>query len=92
MKILRWVAILEGTSYLLLLGICMPLKYIFDIPEPTYPVGLAHGVLFVAYCVLITLYSLKVKWGLKNTILALGASLLPLAPFFVEKKLLSSAD
>lgn len=92
MKLLRWVAILEGTSYLLLLGICMPLKYIFDIPEPTYPVGLAHGVLFVAYCVLITAYSFKAKWGVKNTILALGASLLPVAPFIVEKKLLRSAD
>ena len=88
MKILRWVAILEGSSYLILLGICMPLKYIFDIPEPTYPVGLAHGVLFVAYCLLIFFHALKANWTFKTTALALGASLLPIAPFIVEKKLL----
>lgn len=88
MKLLRWVAILEGTSYILLLGFCMPLKYIFDIPEPTYPLGLAHGVLFVAYCGLIIIYAPQAKWGIKNTLLALIASLLPIAPFIVEKKLL----
>ncbi len=88
MKLFRWVAILEGTSYLLLLGICMPLKYIFDIPEPTYPVGLAHGVLFVAYCGLVVIWATKLKWSFGQTILALGASLLPIAPFIVERKLL----
>lgn len=92
MKLIRWIAILEGISYLLLLGICMPLKYIWGIPEPTYPVGLAHGVLFVAYCTMVLYAAWKLKWGLRNTGLALFASLLPIAPFIVEKKLLRQAD
>lgn len=92
MKLFRWIAILEGISYLLLLGICMPLKYIWNIPEPTYPVGLAHGVLFVAYCSMVVYVAWKFKWSIKNTGLALFASLLPIAPFIVEKKLLRQAD
>ena len=88
MKLFRWIAILEGISYLVLLGICMPLKYIFDIPEPTYPVGLAHGILFVAYCSLVVLWAYRLKWPVKQTFFALGASLLPIAPFIVERKLL----
>ena len=88
MKVLRWVAVLEGVSYLLLLGVCMPLKYGFDTPAPTYPAGMAHGILFVVYCTLILIYAPRAKWGIKNTFLALLASLLPFAPFIVEKKLL----
>jgi len=92
MKIFRLIAILEGISYLLLLGICVPLKYVFGIPEPTYPVGLAHGVLFVMYCTMVVYVAFQQKWTLKNTFLALFASLLPVAPFYVEKKLLRQAE
>ena len=36
-------------SYLMLFGVTMPLKYVFDMPLPNYIVGMAHGFLFVAY-------------------------------------------
>lgn len=87
-KALSILAILEGISYLLLLGVCMPLKYIFGIPEPTYPVGLAHGVLFVAYCAMVVFVAISMKWKAKTTLTALAASLLPFAPFVVEKRIL----
>ena len=45
LKILSILGVLEGISYLLLLGVCMPLKYGFDMPEPTSIIGMAHGVL-----------------------------------------------
>jgi integral membrane protein len=47
---LRIVAFLEGVSYLVLLGIAMPLKYIAGIPQAVRVVGMAHGVLFVLVC------------------------------------------
>ena len=50
---LRIVGFLEGISYLALLGVCMPLKYIWGIPEATAVVGMAHGILFIIYCVLV---------------------------------------
>lgn len=87
-KALSILAVLEGISYLLLLGICMPLKYIFNIPEPTYPVGLAHGVLFVAYCGMVVIVSIQDNWRIKTTFFALAASLLPFAPFYVDRKIL----
>lgn len=89
-KTLRLLAILEGISYLLLLGICMPLKYWLNVPEPTYPVGLAHGILFVLYCSFVMFVAKKETWSMDKTFLALIASLLPFGTFVVEKKLFPS--
>lgn len=87
LKFLRLLALLEGISYLLLMGICMPLKYIFDIPGPTYPVGLAHGVLFVAYCIWVLIVTLQKKWSFGTMMLAGVASLLPFGTFVADKKI-----
>lgn len=84
---LRVVGVLEGISYLLLLGICMPLKYIFDMPEFTRPVGMAHGVLFVGYCILVLIVGYQKKWSLSNIFWALIASLLPFGTFVADKKI-----
>ena len=45
----KWVARAEGISFLVLLFAAMPLKYIWDDPSWVRVVGMAHGVLFVAY-------------------------------------------
>lgn len=45
-RILRIVALIEGVSFLVLLGIGMPLKYLADIPAAVRITGWAHGVLF----------------------------------------------
>ncbi len=84
---LRLLAILEGISYLLLLGVCMPLKYVWKIPEPTYPVGMAHGVLFVAYCVWVIVVAVERKWSLVKISWALLASLLPFGTFVADAKI-----
>jgi len=86
LKILRILAVVEGISYLLLLGICVPLKYVFDIPEPTRPVGMAHGILFVAYCLWVIIVAKQKQWSIGITFLSLIASLLPFATFVAEKK------
>ncbi len=91
LKTLRLLAVLEGISYLLLVGICMPLKYLFDIPEPTYPVGLAHGVLFVAYCIMVLVVTLQYKWSFKTMLLAGIASLLPFGTFVADKRIFAPA-
>ena len=92
LKFLRLLALLEGISYLLLIGICMPLKYIFDIPEPTYPVGLAHGVLFVAYCVWVLIVTREKKWPFTTMFLAGIASLLPFGTFVADAKIFIPAQ
>ena len=62
---LRLIGFLEGTSFLLLMGIAMPLKYIWEIPAATIGIGYAHGVLFVAYCILVIPAKIEFKWNLK---------------------------
>lgn len=85
---LRLLAIIEGVSYLMLFGITMPLKYIGDIGGPNQFVGMAHGVLFIMYCLWVVFYANKKNWPIMKTLLALGASLLPFATFVVDRKYL----
>ncbi|MFK7972656.1 MAG: DUF3817 domain-containing protein [Bacteroidia bacterium] len=88
---LRIVAFLEGISYLVLLGIAMPLKYMADKPEAVQIVGMAHGVLFVAYCLLLVIVAVGYKWGFKKVALAFLASLVPFGTFWADAKLFKPA-
>jgi integral membrane protein len=77
----------EGISYLLLLGIAMPLKYFFHYPVAVTVVGWAHGVLFVGYMLLLCLCWLKCRWSFGRVVFYFVAALLPIVPFIVERKL-----
>lgn len=81
------VAFWEGISYVLLLGIAMPLKYVFDYPFAVKIVGWAHGVLFVAYGILLLLCWIKCQWKISRVAFYFIAALLPILPFFVEQRL-----
>jgi integral membrane protein len=86
LKILRVVAILEGISYLLLF-ITMPLKRLYAMPAPNYIVGMAHGVLFISYVLLVFIASRQQKWSLKTQFYAYIASLIPFGTFVADKKI-----
>jgi integral membrane protein len=47
---LRAIGFVEGVSFLVLLGIAMPLKYAAGRPGAVLVVGWAHGILFLLYC------------------------------------------
>lgn len=85
---LKFAAIAEGISYLLLLGVTMPLKYWMDIPEPNMLVGYAHGLLFIWYIALVLVVAYRYQWPILSTLIALAASLLPFATFYVETRML----
>lgn len=84
---LRILGFLEGVSYLMLFGISMPLKYAMDMPGPNKVIGMAHGLLFVLYCLYVVMAKFEYKWGAKRTFLALLASLVPFGTFWADKKL-----
>jgi integral membrane protein len=63
----------------------MPLKYIFNIPEFVRPVGSVHGVLFVAFMLLLALMFFKVKLSFKNSVFAFLLSLVPFGTFFLKR-------
>jgi integral membrane protein len=81
------VALIEGISYVVLLGIAMPLKYIFEFPMAVKMVGWAHGILFMLYMLLLLLCWIEYKWSLGRVVFYFVAALLPIVPFFVERKL-----
>jgi integral membrane protein len=82
----RLVAFLEGCSYLLL-AVTMPLKYNLGMKLPNYIVGMAHGVLFILYVVLLVQVSALYKWSFKKMALSFIAALLPFGTFWAAKKL-----
>lgn len=83
---LRIVAFIEGCSYLLL-GLTMILKYKFSMPQPNYIVGLAHGILFVLYVILLLQVSFLHRWNVLKIFLAFLASLIPFGTFYADKVL-----
>ncbi len=86
--ITKWFLIIgkiEGYSYLLLLFIAMPLKYLYSTPEYVRPMGSIHGALFVAFMILLALMFFKVKLSFKNACLAFLLSLVPFGTFFLKK-------
>jgi len=88
----RIIAFLEGCSYLLL-GFTMILKYRYDLPEPNYVVGMAHGVLFMLYVILLVQVGWIYHWSIIKVFLAFLASFIPFGTFIAEVKLFKpSAD
>jgi integral membrane protein len=87
LSIFKKVAIAEGISYLALLFIAMPLKYYAGMPLAVKYTGWAHGLLFVLYAALVIMCWMEYKWKFGKTVMIFCASLLPFAPFLVEKNL-----
>ena len=83
---LRIVAFLEGISYLVLLGIAMPLKYLAGIPQAVRVVGMAHGVLFVLFVLLLIQVAVERNWSFKKSILSFFSSLVPFGTFYADAK------
>lgn len=84
---LRATAFLEGCSFLVLLGIAMPLKYLAEMPLAVTVVGAAHGVLFIALA-LLTLQAMlgrgkSFAWGVRIGVY----SLIPFATFALDGQL-----
>lgn len=87
-KLFRLISTLEAISFLVLLGIAMPLKYIWDMPEMVQIVGMAHGVLFVLYVVGAVYMWKKLNWTFTTLFIVVMCSVLPFGPFYVERKYL----
>ncbi len=80
------IAHLEGWSFLLLLGIAMPLKYMANIPEVVTYLGWVHGILFIWYLTLIAIHGNEQKWPISLRALAVIAGLLPLGTFIFTRR------
>ena len=90
LRIFKNIAILEGISYIVLFANMLIIKpsNIDLYKSLLYPVGMTHGILFIAYVLLAVLLKKSQEWNLKTSSIVLGASLLPFATFYIEKKYL----
>ncbi|EOZ93648.1 hypothetical protein A33Q_3594 [Indibacter alkaliphilus LW1] len=87
LKRFKIISIIEGISFLLLLFVAMPMKYMLDMPLAVTYVGWAHGVLFVIYIYIVFPTAKKVGWDFTKTLFALIASVLPFGPFIFDRYL-----
>jgi integral membrane protein len=85
---LRLTGLLEGLSFIILLAIAMPLKYLAGKPEMVSIVGMAHGVLFVLYIVLTVVAKIKYPWSWRKMFLLWAASVVPFGTFYADYKML----
>lgn len=91
LKSFRIISLLEGISYLLILGVTMPLKYIWDQGQPNQIVGMAHGVLFLLYIVLAIMIKPERNWNGKTLAIVLLCSIIPFGTFWMDRKYLRNA-
>jgi len=84
---LRVIALYEGISLLLLMGIGMPLKYLAGQPMGVRILGWVHGVLFVIFCLALLRAARERRWGLRRMATVFIAGFLPTGSFWVDPSL-----
>ena len=89
---LRVAALTEAVSYLVLLGIAMPMKYWWGLPLAVTVVGMVHGILFLAVLWLLVRARMHAGWPWSRVGLVFVASLVPLWPFFLDRRVKQWVD
>jgi integral membrane protein len=85
--LLRWITFLEGISYLVLLFVAMPLKYLFEIPMAVRIAGGVHGLLFVSYTLALYQERVDQRWSTLRTLHLLVVSLIPGSLFWLDRRI-----
>jgi integral membrane protein len=86
---LRAVGMVEAVSFLLLLGVAMPLKYFAGMPVAVKIAGWIHGLLFIAFGLCLLVAHGERRWSMRWSALVLVAALLPFGPFVIDRRLKS---
>jgi integral membrane protein len=81
------IALAEGTSFLILLFIAMPMKYMIGMPLAVRVVGSIHGLLFLLYVVRLASLRAQYQWDNRFSMQAFIAAILPFGTFLFDKYL-----
>lgn len=84
----RFITIVEGISYVLLLGVGLPIKFLLDNEEITKILGSLHGFLFIVFGLLLLWMGKRKGWTLIQMALIFIGSLIPFGNFFIDRKIL----
>lgn len=87
-KFFKYTAISEGISYLVLFANMLLIKPTnFELYKTLlFPIGMTHGLLFIAYIYLAIMIKNKLDWSFKDLFIVLLGSLIPFGTFYIEKK------
>jgi len=92
-KFIRYVAVSEGVSYLILLTLSILKRTTtIDVHLGIRYLGMAHGVLFVLFITCIGLGVYSLKWTALRAVWAFVASLLPFGTFILDSQLKKEED
>ena len=80
----RFINKIEGYSFLILLFIAMPLKYMMGYPLATKIFGMIHGVLFMLFIYQLIEASKEAPFSIKEVFIFFVASLIPFGSFYTE--------
>ena len=82
----RLIALLEGVSYILLLFIAVPIKYLSGDQYYVQLLGMPHGLLFVLYVIISFKIRKSMGWDSFSLIIVLISSVIPFGTFYIERK------
>tara|TARA_B000000557_G_C20731537_1_gene424531 strand:- start:149 stop:427 length:279 start_codon:yes stop_codon:yes gene_type:complete len=85
-NIYRLTAFLEGVSYILLLFIAVPIKYLLNEALYVKILGMPHGILFILYIIFSIIAKIKYNWNFRKFLVISIASLVPFGTFYIDKK------
>lgn len=83
----RIVSFAEGVSYILLVFLAMPLKYMAGEPLMVRIFGSIHGFLVILFVLMMLHAARSCGWRLPRVLFALGSSLVPFGAFVLERSL-----
>jgi integral membrane protein len=86
-KRLRLLGYAEAFSWLLLVFVAMPLKYIWNKPIMVTYTGWAHGILFILYCIHLLLAQQLLNWSFKKLFTGGVAAILPFGTLWFDKRI-----
>ncbi len=86
-RLLRIIGLIEGISFLALLGIAMPLKYGFGLSAAVSVAGWIHGGLFLGLCFALLNVLLATQWPILRAATVFLAALLPFGPFLIDRRM-----
>lgn len=89
LPLLRRIGLAEAVSFLVLLGIGMPAKYVAGKPEVVKLLGWIHGLLFIAFCAALLRTLLLARWPLPRAAGVFVAALVPFGPFVIDRRMLA---
>ena len=85
-NIFRIIALLEGVSYLLLLFIAVPIKYLYNNEFYVKFLGMPHGILFILYILIAYKIKKSMRWNISTFMIVIIASLIPFGTFYIDRK------